>query len=71
MFEFYASCIPGRDVDFCLLKIQTTHSGLWELFHCGGGGGAFTLRLIDVLLRFLAHLGTQSQFSILKKLKNM
>ena len=52
-------------MDFHLLRIQTTNSGLWELFHWG-------LSLpINVLHRFLAHLGTQSQFSILKKLKNM
>lgn len=44
-------------MDFHLLRIQTTNSGLWELFHWG-------LSLpINVLPRFLAHLGTQSQFS--------
>lgn len=52
-------------MDFHLLTIQTTNSGLWEIFH---GGVSFP---INVLLRFLAHLGTQSQFSLLKKLKNM
>ena len=45
--------------------IQTTNSGLWEFFR-----GELSLP-INALPRFLAHLGTQSQFSILKKLKNM
>lgn len=64
-FEFYVSCIPGRDVGFYLLIIQATNSGLQELF-CEG-----LLLPVNILPRFLAHLGTQSQFSILKKLKNM
>lgn len=52
-------------MDFHLLTIQTTNSGLWEFFR-----GGLSLP-INVLPRFWAHLGTQSQFSILKKLKNM
>lgn len=52
-------------MDFHLLIIQTTNSGLWELF-------CRELSLpINVLPRFSAHLGTQSQFSILKKLRDM
>lgn len=52
-------------MDSHLLTIQTTNSDLWEFLR-----GGLSLP-INVLPSFLAHLGTQSQFSILKKLKNM
>lgn len=52
-------------MDFHRLTIQTTNLGLRELF-CEG-----LLLPLNILPTFGAHLGTQSQFSILRKLKNM